>query len=457
MPSTDSDIASADVPSGGSNPRSRLLLAAVAAFSTYFCMYAFRKPFTAGTYEGQELLGMGLKSVLVISQLAGYMISKFVGIKVVSEMRRHRRAVAIVGLILTAELALVGFAYAPIVLKAPLLFLNGFPLGMVFGLVLSYLEGRKQTEALSAALCASFIIASGVVKSVGRWIIQDWGVSEFQMPMLVGLIFLLPLLVSVWLLQSTPPPDQTDRRHRNDRNAMTRQDRRRFWLEYWPGLSLLIFVYVALTVIRTVRDDFAVEIWRDLGVGDTPSIFARSEMVVAMVVTMFNAFAVWIRHNMAAVRIVTIVMCGAFSIVGASALLQSGGLISPFVFMVACGVGMYVPYVAFHTTVFERLVAASRHPANVVFLMYVADAVGYLGYALVLSIRMTLPSPDSVMPSFRMLLLVASFISIAALFLSLRYFRTVIEVDDAATDVERKLMASNSEPVETAEAGRGNV
>ena len=457
MPSTDSDIASADVPSDGSNPRSRLLLAAVAAFSTYFCMYAFRKPFTAGMYEGQELLGMGLKSVLVISQLAGYMISKFVGIKVVSEMRRHRRAVAIVGLILTAELALVGFAYAPIVLKAPLLFLNGFPLGMVFGLVLSYLEGRKQTEALSAALCASFIIASGVVKSVGRWIIQDWGVSEFQMPMLVGLIFLLPLLVSVWLLQSTPPPDQTDRRHRNDRNAMTRQDRRRFWLEYWPGLSLLIFVYVALTVIRTVRDDFAVEIWRDLGVGDTPSIFARSEMVVAMVVTMFNAFAVWIRHNMAAVRIVTIVMCGAFSIVGASALLQSGGLISPFVFMVACGVGMYVPYVAFHTTVFERLVAASRHPANVVFLMYVADAVGYLGYALVLSIRMTLPSPDSVMPSFRMLLLVASFISIAALFLSLRYFRTVIEVDDAATDVERKLMASNSETVETAEAGRGNV
>ncbi|MDV6030255.1 MAG: hypothetical protein F9B45_09130 [Phycisphaera sp. RhM] len=457
MPTTDSDIASADVPSDGSNPRSRLLLAAVAAFSTYFCMYAFRKPFTAGTYEGQELLGMGLKSVLVISQLAGYMISKFVGIKVVSEMRRHRRAVAIVGLIVTAELALVGFAYAPIVLKAPLLFLNGFPLGMVFGLVLSYLEGRKQTEALSAALCASFIIASGVVKSVGRWIIQDWGVSEFQMPMLVGLIFLLPLLVSVWLLQSTPPPDPTDRRHRNDRNAMTRQDRRRFWLEYWPGLSLLIFVYVALTVIRTVRDDFAVEIWRDLGVGDTPSIFARSEMVVAMVVTMFNAFAVWIRHNMAAVRIVTIVMCGAFSVVGASALMQSGGLISPFVFMVACGVGMYVPYVAFHTTVFERLVAASRHPANVVFLMYVADAVGYLGYALVLSIRMTLPSPDSVMPSFRMLLLVASLVSIAALCLSLRYFRTVIEVDDAAADVGRNLMTSNSEPVETVEAGRGNV
>ncbi|QDV45969.1 hypothetical protein Enr13x_58730 [Stieleria neptunia] len=457
MPSTDSDIASADAPSDGSNPRSRLLLAAVAAFCTYFCMYAFRKPFTAGTYEGQELLGMGLKSVLVISQLAGYMISKFVGIRVVSEMPRHRRAIAIVGLILTAELALVGFAYAPLTFKAPLLFLNGFPLGMVFGLVLAYLEGRKQTEALSAALCASFIISSGVVKSIGRWVIQDWGVSEFQMPMLVGLIFLVPLLVSVWLLQSTPPPDQTDRRHRSDRDAMTRQDRSRFWMEYWPGLSLLIFVYVALTVIRTVRDDFAVEIWRDLGVGETPSVFARSEIVVALLVTVFNAFAVWIRHNMAAVRIVTILMCGAFAIVGASAILQSGGLISPFMFMVSCGVGMYVPYVAFHTTVFERLVAASRHPANVVFLMYVADAVGYLGYAVVLSIRMTLPSPDSVLPSFRMLLLVSSFVSVAALCFSLRYFRTVIEVDGVEVDGERNPMAAHAEPVQTVEAGGGNA
>ena len=48
------------------------------------------------------------------------------------------------------------------------MFLNGLPLGMVFGLVVSYLEGRRQTEALAAALTASFIVSSGVVKSVGR-------------------------------------------------------------------------------------------------------------------------------------------------------------------------------------------------------------------------------------------------------------------------------------------------
>ncbi|WP_182868609.1 DUF5690 family protein [Rhodopirellula sp. JC639] len=456
MPTTVSDNTSAETSADSTNSRPRLLLAAVAAFSVYFCMYAFRKPFTAGTFEDQQYWGMGLKSVLVISQLAGYMISKFVGIKVVSEMRRERRAIAILGLILTAELALVGFAYAPLTLKAPLLFFNGFPLGMVFGLVLAYLEGRKQTEALSAALCASFIISSGVVKSVGRWLVQDWGVDEFQMPMLVGLIFLVPLLVSVWLLQSTPPPDPMDRQHRSERNAMTGRDRRRFWLEYWPGLSLLIFVYVGLTVIRTVRDDFAVEIWRDLGVDETPSVFARSETVVAVLVTLFNAFAVWIRHNMAAVRIVTLLMCAAFSLVGASAFLQSGSLISPFVFMVACGVGMYVPYVAFHTTVFERLVAASRHPANVVFLMYVADAIGYLGYAIVLSIRMTAEAPGAVLPSFRTLLVITSLISVAALCLSLHYFRTAMESDEASEADATETARADRQP-DSVEAGVGNV
>ena len=411
---------------GDENSRGKLVLAAVAAFCTYFCMYAFRKPFTAGTFEGQEVFGLGLKTVLVISQLAGYMLSKFIGVKIVSEMPRQRRAIVIIGLILVAEGALVGFALAPLPLKAPMLFINGLPLGMIFGLVLSFLEGRKQTEALTAVLCASFIISSGVVKSVGRWMVQDLGVSEFLMPMLVGLIFLPALFASVWLLQSTPPPDQYDRRLRNERRVMRRSDRTRFWRAYWPGLSALVFVYVALTIVRTIRDDFAVEIWRDMGIDQSPSIFARSEMVVAVLVTALNALAIWIRHNLIAIRATIYLMCGAFCLAGGSALVQALNLTSPFAFMVACGVGMYIPYVAFHTTIFERLVAASRHPGNLVFLMYVADSVGYLGYALVLIFRTSFPTPVEVLPLFLGILLFVSFVSIAALLIALHYFHRVL-------------------------------
>ena len=204
-----------------------------------------------------------------------------------------------------------------------MMFLNGLPLGMIFGLVLAYLEGRRQTEALSAALCASFIVSSGVVKSVGRWLIQDWGISEFQMPMITGLIFLAPLLISVWALQQTPPPSAEDEEQRAERTAMDAVQRRRFVKFYWPGLTLMIMVYIALTIVRTIRDDFAVEIWRDMGVDQTPSVFARSELLVAVFATALNGFAIFFVSNLAALRATIIMMCLSFLMIGASALLRS--------------------------------------------------------------------------------------------------------------------------------------
>ncbi|MEZ6117261.1 MAG: DUF5690 family protein [Pirellulaceae bacterium] len=143
----------------------------VAAFGTYFCMYAFRKPFTAATYDGIEMLGIGYKTVLVISQVLGYTISKFLGIKFVSEAEPHRRAIMILMLIGIAQAALLLFAIVPPPYNFVCLFINGLPLGMVFGLVLGFLEGRKMTELLTAGLCASFILSGGAVKSVGQWLI----------------------------------------------------------------------------------------------------------------------------------------------------------------------------------------------------------------------------------------------------------------------------------------------
>ena len=413
----------------------QLLLAGVAAFCTYFCVYAFRKPFTAGTFEGQELYGFALKAILVIAQLLGYMSSKFIGIRVISETRREYRAAAIIALVLASEAALLGFEFVPTVLKPLMLFLNGLPLGLTFGLVLAYLEGRAQTEALSAALCASFIASSGVVKSVGRWLIQDFGISEYRMPFVTGLIFLLPLLASVWLLQATPPPNDADRQLRRDRNVMDRATRRQFVSAYWPGLALLVFVYSALTVIRTIRDDFGVEIWRDMGVSQTPAVFAQAEIIVAVCVTLLNALGIWIRNNQLAIRITTAMMCGAFALVGAAALLQSAQRASPFVFMVASGIGLYIPYVAFHTTVFERLIAVARHPCNLGFLMYLADSIGYLGYAVVILLKTAMSSSVTVLPFFVATLEIVAGLSIVALLLAIFWLERRLAVDRQTTQV----------------------
>lgn len=408
------------------NSGGRLLLSAVAAFCVYFCMNAFRKPFAAATFEGPELFGLGLKTVLVLAQLLGYTVSKFIGIKVVSEMRHEYRALAIVGLLAIAELALVGFAFLPRPLKVVMMFLNGMPLGMIFGLVLSYLEGRKQTEALSAALCASFIVASGVLKSVGSWLMQDLHISEFAMPMTAGAIFFIPLVVSVWLLQLTPPPDAEDRFLRSERKAMSRDDRRQFLYTFWPGISLLVVVYIAVTIARTLRDDFAVEIWRDMGVSKMPSVFTTSETWVAAVTTACLALTILVKNNFSAMRLTMGMMCGALVLVMVSAWAHRQGVLSPIAFMVMCGVGLYVPYVAFHTSVFERLIAAARMPSNLGFLMYMADSIGYLGYAAIIVAKTWIKKDVQLLPYFQWTLLITAFLSIVSLLAALMYFQRTL-------------------------------
>ncbi len=359
----------------------------VAAFTTYFCMYAFRKPFTAGTFEDVILWGIGYKTILVAAQVAGYTISKFLGIRVISEMPPSRRALSILGLIGWAEVALLLFAVVPPPLNFVMLFLNGLPLGMVFGLVLAYLEGRQLTEALSAGLCASFIMSSGCVKSVGRYLVVAGGISEYWMPCLTGLLFVVPLLLGVWMLSQIPPPTRVDVEHRSARAPMDRDQRGQFLRRHWLGLTALVLTYMLLTVMRSIRDDFAVEIWRDLGHPGKPEIFAQSETLVMFGVVIVNGAAIWIRCNRRAFLGALGLIAGGFVLVLAAVLGQQAGALSAFPFMVLAGLGMYVPYVAFHTTVFERLIAAFRERGNIGYLMYLADAFGYLGYIAVMVIR----------------------------------------------------------------------
>jgi hypothetical protein len=357
-----------------------------AAFGTYFCMYAFRKPFTAAGYADTTLWGVDYKTVLVTAQMLGYTVSKFVGIKVIAEMRPERRAVCVLGLIGVAGVALLLFGLVPPPYNFVCLFLNGLPLGMVFGLVLGFLEGRRHTEALAAGLCASFIVADGAVKSVGAFLLAE-GVSEYWVPLAAGLVFTLPLLVFVAMLARIPAPSGIDVAARSERAPMSRTERRQFFLRYAVGLTLLVLAYLLITILRSVRADFAPEIWAGLGTSVEPSVFARSEMVVAAAVLVLSGLAVLIRDNRTAFFASLGLAVGGALLVMAALVGWRVGALSPFAFMVLHGMGLYLPYIAVHTTVFERLIAMTRDRGNIGYLMYLADAFGYLGYVLVLLAR----------------------------------------------------------------------
>ena len=57
-------------------------------------------------------------------------------------------------------------------------------------------------------------------------------------------------------------------------------------------------------------------------------------------------------------------------------------LLSPLAWMILSGAGLYIGYTPFNAMLFDRLVAFSGWVANAGFLIYVADASGYLGSVL---------------------------------------------------------------------------
>jgi hypothetical protein len=355
----------------------------VAAFTAYFCTYAFRKPFSAASFTEETFFSLNYKTGIVIAQMIGYALSKFIGIKVIAEMTPERRALGILTLVGLAEVALLGFAIVPRPWNLVFMFVNGVSLGMVFGLVLGFLEGRQSTEALAAGLCASFIVADGVVTTVGGWLLLR-GVNEFWMPFVTGLVFVPPLLFSVWMLSHIPPPSAADIEHRSERSPMTAQDRGRFFWKYATGLMLIMFAYLLITILRSVRSDFKSEIWGDLGYAKTPDVFLWSELVIGLVVLLVNGVAVLILDNRKAFFVaLTTALCGLLLVLVAL-VAKSSEQLGGFEFMVVIGLGLYLPYVAVHTTIFERMIAIVRDRGNLGYLMYLVDAFGYLGYVGVL-------------------------------------------------------------------------
>lgn len=394
--------------------------ATMAAFSTYFCMYAFRKPFTAAKFDDVTWLGLSFKSVLVTSQVLGYSISKFVGIKIISEMHPSQRARTLLLLIGLSEAALVLFGVAPHPWNAICMFFNGLPLGMVFGLVMGFLEGRRVTEALSAGLCASFILADGATKSVGAWLLQ-MGVSEYWMPAAAGALFTIPLILSVTVLSRTPPPTLSDREARSERVQMTREDRWFLMRRYGAGLLMLIVMYLLVTILRSIRADFAPEIWIGLGEPAAPRTFTTSEILVALGVVTINGSMVLVHDNRRAFVLSMLTCLIGFTLLGAALLGRSFG-VGAFPFMVMIGLGLYLPYVAVHATIFERLLAMTREKGNVGFLMYLADSTGYLGYVGCLLFKGAFNHQGEFLPFFTTACWITCVLSLLCVVASMRYF-----------------------------------
>lgn len=405
------------------SPKSVLIIyTVVAAFGTYSCMYAFRKPFAVAFFEDMSFLSVDYKIWLITAQVLGYTLSKFLGIKIISELRQSNRHFIILGFVAIAELALLLFAISPMPYNIIFLFVNGIPLGMIWGVVFSYLEGRRNTEILGAGLCISFIFSSGLVKSTGKWLMVNFEVDEFWMPFTTGMVYVLPLLLFVFMLNHIPEPDEKDQLERTKRTPMTAGDRLNMLREFGTGLILLIISYLILTAFRDFRDNFAAEIWELLGYGDSYKIFTMTEIPVSIGVLITISLLVLIKNNAQALLINHLIVIGGFIIIGCSSLAFVYGIIGPLPWMTMAGFGLYLGYVPFNSIFFDRMIAAFRSVGNVGFLIYIADSFGYLGSVGILFYK-NFAQPDMTWISFFVNgSLIVSVFGISLMILSMLFF-----------------------------------
>lgn len=396
--------------------------AALVAFLTYASVYAYRKPFTIATFDGLAYWGIRYQTLLIIFQGAGYMLSKFYGIRFISELKRMGRWKTAVTLIGIAWLSLLLFAIVPPIAGLFCLLLNGFALGFMWGIVFSYIEGRKATDFIGSAMAVSFIFAGGFTRTVAKWLLVEWEISERWMPFVTGLVFIIPLLFLIWLLERIPAPDAADVEQRTERVKMDNNDRKAIMHSFGAGLFIITLTYVFLTVIRDLRDNYMASIWSDLGRGNDYGIFTKTETLTSVIVLVLVSTLVLVKKNIQAFRLIHLLICIGFILTGLSSFLFISGMLDGAIWMQLVGMGLYMAYIPFNCIFFERMIAAFRLNGNAGFLMYLADAFGYAGTMLVMLAKELLTVEASWSSFYARAALFCAIVGVSGVLFSLAYF-----------------------------------
>lgn len=284
-----------------------------------------------------------------------------------------------------SEIALLGFALLPIPSKIFSVFLSGLPLGMIWGVVFSYIEGRRISEILNVGLSIALIISSGLVKTLGQFVMDNFHVSEYWMPVTTGAICFPVMLICAYMLNQIPEPTKLDIRLRTKRSPMNKTERRTFLHQFFWGICMLIIFYGSLTVFRELRDSFAADIWNELGI-ENVFIFTQTEIPIAFLVLLFMFLIVFISNHQRALNVIYTMAIGGSCSMIASTLLYINHFLSPIWWMILPSLGMYMGYIPF-TYLIERLIASLKIVSTAVFVMYLADSFGYLRTTFVFLIK----------------------------------------------------------------------
>ena len=360
-----------------------ILWAGGAALFSYSLVYALRKPYTAAAFDGLEAFGMDYKVAVTVVQIVGYVVSKFIGIKLISELKREKRLKFILISIVAAELSLVLFGWLPAPFNLAAMFLNGLSLGCMWGIIFSFIEGRRTTDMLASLLGVSMVISSGTAKSAGLYVMNTWHVSEFWMPALIGGAA-LPLLALLGMaLSRLPDPTPGDIASKSERKTLNGRQRWELFRNFMPFLTLLLIANIVLVILRDIKEDFLVKII-DVS-GYSSWLFVRIDGIVTGIVLLLFGLMVFIKNHLKAMSVLLGAMIGCMVVMAVVSFGAGHFRMHPILWLFVQSLCLYIAYLTFQTLFFDRFIACFRIRGNVGFFIALNDFLGYAGTVLLLT------------------------------------------------------------------------
>ncbi len=362
-----------------------VLWAGGAALLSYSLVYALRKPFTAAAFEGLEAFGMDYKVVATITQILGYLIAKFIGIKLISELKKEHRLRFIIISVIVAEASLILFATLPTPYNVFAMFFNGLSLGCMWGVIFSFIEGRRTTDILASLLGISIVISSGVAKSLGLFTMQTLHISEFWMPAFIG-AFALPLLATLgYIMNRLPQPTAEDIATKSQRVPLNGQQRRALFINFMPVLILLLVANLMLVILRDIKEDFLVNII-DMK-GHSSWLFAQVDSIVTLIILALFGVMGFIKSNIKVLVILLSMVVAGTATLSFVSFNYDALQLNTITWLFIQSLSLYIAYLCFQSIFFDRFIACFRIKGNVGFFIVTIDFIGYTGTVLVLMFK----------------------------------------------------------------------
>lgn len=362
-----------------------ILWAGGTALLTYSLIYTLRKPFTAALYSDLELWGIDYKVMVTTIQIVGYLIAKFFGIKIISELKRADRFKFFAVSVVMAELSLVAFGMLPVPYNALAMFFNGLSLGCMWGVIFSFIEGRRVTDLLASLLGVSMVFSSGVAKSMGLYVMNELNIDQFWMPAFIGAIALPLLFLMAYSLIKLPHPDHEDIKHKSERSAIDATERKKIFRRYTAILTLILAANFVIVMLRDIKEDFLVNII-DMQ-GQSSWMFAQVDTIITLIILGLFAVMTFVRKNIAVLVVMLILVVLSMGVMSYISFNYQVLDLSPMVWLFAQSLPLYIAYLTFQTIFFDRFIACFRIKGNVGYFIALIDFVGYAGTVFILFMK----------------------------------------------------------------------